>query len=166
MAFHQKCGMEYTCLRYFNVYGPRQDERFVIPRFVSKIFSHEPILIYGDGKQTRDFTYIDDAVNMTILAGVKAEARCQAINIGTGVMVSINEVASLVAKALDSENPAKFIYIDYDDKRPHTIEVFTRCADTSRATELLQYQPETTLASGIKKYINWYLEKQAERKQL
>ncbi|MBT9132643.1 MAG: UDP-N-acetylglucosamine 4-epimerase [Syntrophomonadaceae bacterium] len=163
-AFHRKYGMEYTCLRYFNVYGPRQDERFVIPHFVKMALSSEPILIYGDGRQTRDFTYIDDAVNMTLLAGIKPEARCQAINVGTGTMTTINEVASLIAKALDSKNPVKSVYVDYNDKRPRTIEVFTRCAGTTKAINLLQYEPEITLASGIEKYINRYLKKQTEGK--
>lgn len=158
-AFHQKYGMEYTCLRYFNVYGPRQDGRFVIPRIVSRALSSEPLLIYGDGKQTRDFTYIDDAVEMTLLATIKPGAKCQAVNIGTGIMVTINELVDLITKSVDSKTPTKLAYIDYDDKRPRTIEVFTRCADTTRATSLLQYKPETKLALGIKKYINWYLKR-------
>lgn len=158
-AFHQEYGIEYTCLRYFNVYGPRQDERFVIPRFVNRALSNEPLLIYGDGKQTRDFTYIDDAVEMTLLAAIEPGAKCQAINVGTGVMTTINEVASLIATALDRKNPVKFAHVGYNDKRSRTIEVFTRCADTRRATCLLQYKPETTLESGIQKYISWYLKR-------
>lgn len=156
-AFYQKYGLEYTCLRYFNVYGPRQDERFVIPRFVNIASSNQSLAIYGDGKQTRDFTYIDDVVNMTLLAAVEPKAKCQAINIGTGIKTSINELDRLILKALNSKNPVKTTYIDYDEKRPRSIETFNRCADTARAIELLQYKPEVTLAPGIKKYINWYL---------
>lgn len=159
-AFYQRYGLEYTCLRYFNVYGPRQDERFVIPRFVNRALSNESLAIYGNGKQTRDFTYIDDVVNMTLLAALEPKAKCQAINIGTGVTTSINELAKLILKALDNKNPFKPTYIDYDDKRPRSIEAFNRCAGTSRAIQLLQYKPEITLAPGIEKYINWYLENQ------
>ena len=156
-AFYQKYGLDYTCLRYFNIYGPRQDERFVIPRFVKRVLSNNPPVIYGDGKQTRDFTYIDDAVEMTLLAAIKPGAKCQAINIGTGIMVTMNEVAGLVASILNSRNPVAPVYIDYDDKRPRRIEVFTRRAGTIKAANLLQHEPETTLASGIKKYIDWCL---------
>jgi len=156
-AFYQKYGLEYTCLRYFNVYGPRQDERFVIPRFVNRALSNESLAIYGDGKQTRDFAYIDDVVNMSLLAAVEPKAKCQAINIGTGITTSINELAKLILRALDSKNPVEATYVDYDDKRPRSIEIFNRCTDTSKAIKLLRYKPEVTPASGIKKYINWYL---------
>lgn len=162
-AFYQKYGLDYTCLRYFNVYGPRQDERFVISRFVNRMLSRQPIVIYGDGKQTRDFTYIDDAVNMSLLAGIKPETRCQAINIGTGRAASINELAELVAKSMNSTTSPELLYMDYGDKRPRGIEVFRRLADTAKAGRLLQYEPETSLASGIEKYINWRAERERKR---
>lgn len=158
-AFYQKHTLEYVCLRYFNVYGPRQDERFVIPRFVSRMLSRESFPVYGDGKQTRDFTYIDDVVNITLLAGIKPEAKCQAINVATGTMANINEVAQLIGGFKDNKNPTELTYIDYDSKRPRAIEVFVRRADISKCINLLQYEPETTLASGIEKYINWCLRK-------
>ena len=153
-AFHKKYGTEYTCLRYFNIYGPRQDERFVIPRFVARLSSGKSIQIYGDGTQTRDFTYIDDAVVMTLLAGIKPEAKCQAINIGTGIMNTINAIAGLLLNIMDKKS-IKPVYIDYDGKRPREIEILTRHANTTRATRLLQYQPKTDLRSGITKYITW-----------
>lgn len=156
-AFYQKYSMEYTCLRYFNVYGPRQDERFIIPRFVNRALSNESLAIYGDGKQTRDFAYIDDVVNMSLLAAVEPKAKCQVINIGTGTTISINELAKLILKGLDSKNPLKPLYIDYDDKRPRQIEVFSRVADITRARRLLQYEPKISLQSGIGKYVDWRL---------
>jgi UDP-glucose 4-epimerase len=156
-AFYQRYGLEYTCLRYFNVYGPRQDERFVIPRFVNQALSNEPLVIYGNGKQTRDFTYIDDVINMTLLAAVEPEASCQAINIGTGRTTSINELTRLIVKALGSKNLHKPTYIDYGGNRPRSIEALSRCADTSKAIKLLRYKPKVHLAPGIEKYINWYL---------
>jgi UDP-glucose 4-epimerase len=156
-AFHQKYGIKYTSLRYFNVYGPRQDERFVIPRFVGRMLSHEPIVIHGDGNQTRDFTYVDDVVNMTLLAAIKPETSYKTINIGSGAMITMNDLARLVAKALDNKNPAGYIHIDYNDKRPLEIEVFARCADITRAKQLLQYEPEVSLQSGMGKYVDWRL---------
>jgi len=153
-AFLQKHNMQYTILRYFNVYGPRQDERFVISRFVKRILSNEAIYIYGDGKQTRDFTYIDDAINMTLLATAKDESNCQTINIGTGVSTSINDLASLIGEIFDNKHPVKKVYVDYNNKRPREIEVFSRVADITKAKRLLQYEPNVNLRSGIKKLYN------------
>lgn len=154
-AFHHKHGLEYTCLRYFNVYGSRQDERFVIPRLVGQALSGETLTIYGDGEQTRDFTYIDDVVNMTLLAITKPEARCRTINIGTGATTTINGVAGMVTSALDGASQSRIMHIDYDDKRPRRIEVFSRTADTATARQLLQYKPGVSAEAGIKKYIDW-----------
>ncbi len=157
-AFYQKYGIEHVILRYFNVYGPRQDERFVISRFVNKALANQNIVIYGDGKQTRDFTFIDDAVNVTLLASVEKKARCEEINVGTGISASINHLAKLVGEALNSKQPVKSTYVDYDDKRPRGIEIFKRAADISKARSLLQYQPGVSLKNGIKQYIEWYRE--------
>ena len=159
-AYRQKYDLDYTCLRYFNVYGPRQDERFVISRFVNRGASREPILIYGDGEQTRDFTYIDDAVDMTLLSGIKPEARCQVINVGTGVATTINGLADLITQIMDSKSPTELIHVDYDSKRPRGIEVFSRIADNGKARQLLHYEPRTPLALGIRKYIDWNLERE------
>ncbi len=84
-AFNQRYGVQYAILRYFNVYGPRQDERFVISRFIARALASEAIRIYGDSKQTRDFTNIDDAVNKNLASVLSDEAKGQAINIGTGI---------------------------------------------------------------------------------
>ncbi len=154
-AFYQSHGLEYTCLRYFNVYGPRQDERFIIPSFVNRVLSDEPIIIYGDGRQTRGFTFIDDAVIMTLLAAQNPETKCQEINIGTGDMITINELADLIVKIIDARYTAKPEHVNYDRKRPQAVEVFNRRAGVARARRLLQYTPGTTLVSGIKKYLDW-----------
>lgn len=156
-AFCQKYGMEYAILRYFNVYGPRQDERFVISRFVTMALSNQPMLIYGDGRQGRDFTYIDDAVDMSLLAAIQPKARFQTINIGTGMMTAINEVADLITQALDKRYRVKRVHIDYDEKRSRRVEVFTRVADTTRIRELLHYEHKVSLESGIRKYVDWRL---------
>jgi UDP-glucose 4-epimerase len=145
-AFYQKYGMPYTILRYFNVYGPRQDGRFVISRFMRRALANESIHIYGDGKQTRDFTHVDDAVNMTLLATINNEASCQTINIGTGISTSINDLAFLIMRLSNHKNPIK--YVEYNNKRPREIEVFSRTADITKARKLLRYKPNTSLESG------------------
>jgi UDP-glucose 4-epimerase len=152
-AFKHKFGLDYTTLRYFNVYGPRQDERFVISRFIRKAKANETISIYGTGKQTRDFTHVNDAVNLTMLASILDEGNCQVLNLGTGKSTSINEMAALILKTLDKKN-LKPVFVAYDKTRPVEIEIFNRTADVSRATKLLQYKAEIKLEDGIKELCN------------
>jgi UDP-glucose 4-epimerase len=156
MAYYQKYGLEYTALRYFNVYGPRQDGRFVLSRFVNRALAGDELYIYGDGQQTRDFTYIDDSVHMSLLAGIMPEGSNQIFNFGTGKEVSINELADIVLRALDLKGRVKTTYVDYDRLRSKEIEVFNRLADTKKAGGLLGYEPATDLKTGIGKYIDWY----------
>ena len=156
MAYYQKYGLEYAALRYFNVYGPRQDDRFVLSRFVNRALAGQELNIYGDGNQTRDFTYVEDSVHMSLLAGIMHEGVNQVLNFGTGKEVSINSLADMVLKALDLEGRVKKSYVNYDRLRSKEIEVFNRLADTKKAEGLLGYKPATELKAGISKYINWF----------
>jgi len=156
MAYYQKYKLEYTGLRYFNVYGPRQDDRFVLSRFVNRALAGQELYIYGDGQQTRDFTYIEDSVHMSLLAGVMQEGGNQILNFGTGKEVSINSLADMVLKALDLKGQVKTSYVNYDRLRSREIEVFNRLADTKKAEGLLGYKPATDLKTGISKYMDWY----------
>ncbi len=156
MAYSKKYGLDYTSLRYFNAYGPRQDDRFVLSRFVNRALAGREIIIYGDGRQTRDFTYIDDTIHMTLLAGIMDEGINQVMNFGTGKDVSINALADMVLTALNLKDKVKTRYVDYDRLRSLEIEVFNRIADTSKAESLLAYKPVTGLESGLHKYIAWY----------
>jgi len=155
-AYLKKCGMEYTILRYFNTYGPRQDERFVISRFVERALKQKEIFIYGDGNQTRDFTYVEDSVHLSLLAAMSQRGVCQAFNLGTGKAVSINTLADIVLKALNLKEQVKVSYVDYDNIRSKEIEIFNRLANMHKVVELLQYRPAITLEQGIKEYIGWY----------
>jgi UDP-glucose 4-epimerase len=157
-AYYKRYGLDYTILRYFNSYGPWQDKRFVISRFIEQCYKNKPIIIYGDGHQTRDFTYIDDSVNMTLIAGLKEETKCQAINIGTGVAVSIRELAELATKSTGN-NSLKPLYVNYGGYRPLEIEIFNRTANVTKSEKLLTYKPAVELKDGVKKYIDWYLQK-------
>ncbi len=155
-AYYQKFGLEYTALRFFNSYGPRQDDRFVLSRFVNRALAGQELYIYGDGNQTRDFTYVDDSVYMSLLAGILDGGVNQVLNFGTGKAVSINTLADMVLTALDLKGRIKTSYVNYDRRRSLEIEVFNRIADTTKAEELLGYKPETELITGLRKYINWY----------
>jgi len=155
-AYYQKYGLEYTALRYFNSYGPRQDERFVLSRFVNRALKGNELFIYGDGKQTRDFTYIEDTVQMTLLAAIMDTGVNGVFNFGTGRAVSINELADKVLMSLELKGKVKVSYVDYDRLRSREIEVFNRLANVDHAVKLLKYSSATALEIGIRKYIDWY----------
>jgi UDP-glucose 4-epimerase len=155
-AYYQKYGLEYTALRYFNSYGPRQDERFVLSRFVNRALKGDELFVYGDGRQTRDFTYVEDSVQMTLLAAAMDEGVNEVFNFGTGKEVSINELADRVLTLLELKGKAKLSHIDYDRRRSREIEVFNRVANMDHAVSLLKYSPSTMLDAGIRKYIDWY----------
>jgi UDP-glucose 4-epimerase len=155
-AYYQKYGLEYAALRYFNVYGPRQDERFVLSRFVNRALKGEEIRIYGDGNQTRDFTYVDDSVYMSLLAAVTGGGVNQVLNFGTGSAVSINYLADLVLTRLNLSGKVNIRHVDYDLRRTREIEVFSRLANVEKAEGLLMYRPLTALSDGLDKYITWY----------
>lgn len=156
MAYYQKFGLEYTALRFFNSYGPRQDDRFVLSRFVNRALAGQEINIYGDGNQTRDFTYVQDSIHMSLLAGIMQEGINQVLNFGTGKAVSINTLADMVLTSLNLKGQVNTTYVNYDRRRSLQIEVFNRIADTTKAEGLLGYRPETDLVSGLAKYIDWY----------
>jgi len=155
-AYYQKHGLEYTLLRYFNTYGPRQDDRFVISRFMDRASRGKEIFIYGDGNQTRDFTYVEDSVHMSLLTAAGDKGINQAFNLGTGNAVSINKLSEIMLKTLGVTDKVKASHIDYDNIRSREIEIFNRLANIDKIVKLFQYRPETTLEAGIKKYTEWY----------
>jgi nucleoside-diphosphate-sugar epimerase len=154
-AYYVKFGLEYTALRYFNSYGSRQDERFVLSRFVNSALRGEDLRVYGDGTQTRDFTYVEDSVMMSLLAAASDSGVNQVLNFGTGKAVSINELADMVLGTLDLKGRIKVSHVEYDRLRPKEIEVFSRIADMNRTSKLIGYVPATSLADGISKYVAW-----------
>jgi UDP-glucose 4-epimerase len=152
-AYATEHGLEYTIVRYFNAYGPRQDSSaygYVIPIFIDRALAGDVIEIHGDGQQTRDFTYIDDAVDGTI-AALEPAGRNETFNIGTGTETNIRRLAITVADAVPD---AAVTHVEHP--RPYVIE--RRCADISRARTTLDYGPTTTLERGIEKTVD-YLER-------
>ena len=150
--YFQLYNIDVTCLRYFNVYGPRQrvsEETGVIPIFVSRVLSGESLTIFGDGFQTRDFLHVSDCVRANLLAAVSASVKGLAINVGgKGDEVRILDLAYLVIKLLDEEVP-----IIFGDAKSGDIRRLV--ADISRAKTLLGYEPEVTLEQGLSDYIRY-----------
>jgi UDP-glucose 4-epimerase len=150
-VFSEVYGLKTLALRYFNVFGPRQDPKSeyaaVIPRFITKILRHESPTIYGDGTQTRDFTYVKDVVQANIRAmesdaqGVHNVAYCKRIN--------LNELASIIMEITGITVP-----LVYEPVR--TGDVRDSLADIKRAQKAFGYLPEYTVKSGLEETIKWY----------
>ena len=145
--FRQIYGLSTVSLRYFNVYGPRQDPHSqyatVIPAFIGRISQDLPPVIYGDGEQSRDFTYIEDVVRANILA---AEANAEGVyNIGNGKNTTINQLADIILKLMKKDLQPIHDKPRLGDPR-HTL------ADISKAKDF-GYEPKWTLEDGLKRVI-------------
>ena len=139
-------------LRYFNVYGARQDPNgdyaAAIPKFVLQILRNKPVTIFGDGEQTRDFTYIHDVVNANLLAAVSPYALGKVFNIGGGENTSVVDLINLIIKELKDINDSPLIqYLDPVVESRHTL------ADISEAREILKWEPSVSFAEGLKKTV-------------
>jgi len=148
--FHDVWELPTVCLRYFNVYGPRQDPNSqysaVIPSFIKRVKEGKPPIVLGDGEQTRDFTFVKDAVEANILS---AESDASGVfNIATGERVSINEVAKLIIKLVG--NDVEPIY-----QPPRPGDVRHSLADISKAKNF-GYEPRRRLIEGLEETIKWF----------
>jgi nucleoside-diphosphate-sugar epimerase len=152
-VFSRVYGLETITLRYFNVFGPRQDPSSqysgVISRFIAALLTGEPPLIYGDGEQSRDFTYIDNVVAANLKAAETTRGIGQVINIANGERITLNklleELVSLTGKSSVSA--------EYRPSRAGDVK--HSLADISRAREFLGYEPQVDLRTGLGKTIDW-----------
>lgn len=138
-------GLKTTRLRYFTVYGPRQRPDEAFTKFITRILRGDTIEIYGDGNQTRDFTYVDDIVEGTLLAGDKGNG---VYNLGGGNRVSVNDMVSVISKAMNVEPK-----ITYMEKQQG--DVLHTQADISKARKDLGYQPKVSLEEGTRRHVEW-----------
>jgi len=152
-VYNHVYGLSTVSLRYFNVFGPRQDPNSqyaaVIPIFISSLLRGERPTIFGDGEQSRDFTFVTNVVNANILASRCEEAAGQVLNIACGERYTLNELFSLLRQMINVEvDPV------YADPRPGDVKHSQ--ADISRAKELLKYEPEISFKEGLEKTVEWY----------
>ena len=140
-------GVPTVSLRYFTVYGPRQRPDMAIHKFVKAIFNGEEITIFGDGMQTRDFTYVDDAVEANIFAA-ESDIVGEIFNIGGGSRISVNALIEEIEKLVGKEAKIKYIEKQKGDARD-------TLADVSKAKEKLRWKPKANIEEGLKRYINW-----------
>ncbi|MBN1900453.1 GDP-mannose 4,6-dehydratase [Candidatus Sumerlaeota bacterium] len=140
-------GVPTVSLRYFTVYGPRQRPDMAFHRFIKSICNGHPLELYGDGEQTRDFTFIDDAVDANLLA-MKKGASGAIYNIGGGTRISVNKVLEMMQSLLGKKARIKYGAIQKGDVT-HTF------ADTTRAQNDLGFHPKTPMEEGLKKEAEW-----------
>ena len=153
-AFHRTYGYPTIVVRPFNTYGPRShhegDSGEVIPKFLLRCLAGKPMVIFGDGTQTRDFTYVSDSARGIILAGTTAAAVGRTINLGSGSELTVNDLARTVAEITGRPDAA----IVHDEPRPG--DVLRLYAEMSQARSLLGYEPRIPLAEGLRQLLSWY----------
>jgi nucleoside-diphosphate-sugar epimerase len=148
VSFTRVYPFETVVLRYFNVFGPRQDPRSqyaaVVPLFVTAIAAGEPVTIFDDGEQSRDFTYIDNVVAANLLAADAAGASGRIFNVSSGAPASVNELAETIGRLLDK--PVERRYLP-----PRPGDLRNSWADVSEAREALGFAPSVSLEDGLRR---------------
>jgi UDP-glucose 4-epimerase len=150
--FLDEHGLETVCLRYFNVYGPRQTAgqyAGVISRFFERVRDKLPPIIYGDGEQTRDFVYVGDVVEATVLALGCKRAAGEILNIGIGKATSINQLSKTFVKLMRCSG----LKPKYAAQR--AVDIRHSQADITKAKKILGYKPKVSLEQGLEKFIEW-----------
>ena len=137
-------------LRYHTVYGPRQRPEMAIHKWIRGLFANEAPIIYGDGEQTRDFTYIDDIIDGTLKAAETEGIEKEIFNLGSGRNISVNKLMNLLLKLTHKEE-IKPIY-----SSPKIGDVPDTYADITKAKNTLGYSPDVALENGIRQFIEWY----------
>jgi UDP-glucose 4-epimerase len=148
--FFNVYGLETVCLRYFNVYGPRQKGgpySGVISVFINNLLEGKSVTIFGNGQQTRDFVNIQDVVNANLVALSKGGIAGQVFNVSSGKAYSINEVFSILQKITGNENEPEY-------SKPRVGDIFHSFADLSKAKRYLGYQPKVGLKQGLEELVS------------
>lgn len=151
--FYKLYGLETVALRYFNVFGPRQDPNShysaVIPRFATSLLEGKQPTIYGDGEQSRDFTFIANVIEANLRASTCKGVAGEAFNIGCGTETSLNQLIEKLNQILGSQAKPKY-------EAPRKGDVRNSVADISKAGEMLGYAPAVTLETGLRHVLEWY----------
>ena len=151
-AYYEEYGLKTTSLRFFNIYGPRQessDYGFVVGIFIKQALNNKRPTIFGNGSQTRDFVYIKDNIEATIKALESDKTNGEVINIGTGVPVSILHLAERIIELCGKD--LEPIYIEN-----HRNDIKHRFPDVSKMIKLIELRPRYNLEKGLKETIAWY----------
>ena len=151
--FYQLYGLETVSLRYFNIFGPRQDPNSiysaVIPKFIDALLQGSPPIIFGDGEQSRDFTYIENVVRANLLAMSAEHLHGEAINIACAERTSLNQLVSILRKILGSKLSPVY-------EEPRKGDVRHSLADIRKGKEILNYEPKVGIELGLKKTVEFF----------
>ena len=151
--YHELFGLPTVSLRYFNVFGPSQDPQSeysaVIPKFINKLLNSESLTIFGDGEQSRDFTYVDNVVEANLLALTANGAVGNVCNIGCGARMSLNQLVAILEKIIGCKANVEYQPARLGDVRDSQ-------ADISRARCLLNYSPQISIEDGLSKTVDWF----------
>jgi len=153
MAFYESYGLPTTAVRYSNIFGPGQDPANpycgVVAKVLESLLPDKGPVIHGDGNQTRDFTFIDDAVEATVLAGVSDRALGEVFNVGSGVETRVNELAALLIRLTGARTlPTHTDRRDVDNIRRRVVNI-------EKARRALRWIPEVTLEEGLRRTVEW-----------
>jgi UDP-glucose 4-epimerase len=155
VSFYRCYGLETVCLRYFNIFGPRQDPTSpysgVLAKFITQMLAGEQPTIFGDGKQSRDFTYIDNAVHANLLAAKAPAERVagRVFNVATGTRADLNETFEVLKKLTGFSGTVKY-GPDREGDVKHSL------ADISSAEKYLGYKPHVNFEDGLRRTVEWY----------
>ncbi|MGB7438112.1 MAG: SDR family oxidoreductase [Candidatus Acidiferrum sp.] len=152
-TFGRCYGLENVALRYFNIFGPRQDPDSpysgVLSRFATAFLEEQPPSVFGDGEQTRDFTFVENAVQANLLACEAPNASGEVFNIGTGARISLNETLACFGRISGKKLQAKY-------EPPRDGDIRDSQADISKARERLGYEPTVMFEEGLERTFDWY----------
>jgi nucleoside-diphosphate-sugar epimerase len=157
-VFTRNYRLETVALRYFNVFGPRQDPNSpysgVVSRFIRALMIGERPVIFGDGEQSRDFTYIENVVEANMQAAETKRGVGQVINIATGERITLNKLLQVLQR-ITGNHDAEAVY-----REPRKGDVRDSLADITRARDLLAYEPQVSLEEGLRITVDWWTEKE------
>lgn len=154
-AFYESYGLPTACVRYSNVYGPgqRPDNPYcgVVSKFLADAHAGLPLSVHGDGEQTRDYTFVEDAVAATMLAAIHPRAEGEVFNVGTGIETSVNVLARSIGEALGK--PVDVRHIDRRD----IDNIRRRVVNIEKARRMLRWTPQVTLERGLALTAEWFV---------
>ena len=156
-AYHHQFGLDVTVLRYFTVYGPAGRPDMSLFRFVQWVHEERPVRLYGDGTQSRDFTYIDDAARGTVAA--LAPLGYEVVNLGAGAPAPLLEILRFIEACAGRAARVEHL-------APHPADAPATWADTSKAERLLGWKPRTAWKDGVKKLVEWYVANRSWARQV
>ncbi len=145
-------GLKIVILRYHTVYGRRQRPDMAIRKWIMNLINNKPLVIYGDGNQTRDFTYIDSIVTATMNAAFEKKAENEVINLGSGAAVKVNTAVNLLKRITNKSNLESI----YEEKKIGDVQ--DTLADIAKARCILGYEPTTPLEAGLRNEVEWCIQ--------